>query len=167
MTKSYCSSAVPISPPQAAVRRFFRSTGLPEPSSTMTAGCCSCVIASPCPTGVLQPRRDRRRPIRPLPAGTAGHRSSRQRPDAQPPVLPAKRPRAGRTSLERMSRDPYADLPQVGSFSVTSSDFADGRSEEHTSELQSRRDLVCRLLLERKKAHHETPAGHLMAGDET
>src|SRR5690349_2083624 len=25
------------------------------------------------------------------------------------------------------------------------------RSEEHTSELQSRRDLVCRLLLERKK----------------
>src|SRR5690349_23352897 len=30
------------------------------------------------------------------------------------------------------------------------------RSEEHTSELQSRRDLVCRLLLEKKKKdHHE------------
>src|SRR5690349_22687718 len=27
-----------------------------------------------------------------------------------------------------------------------------GRSEEHTSEVQSRRDLVCRLLLEKKKA---------------
>src|SRR5699024_12322444 len=27
------------------------------------------------------------------------------------------------------------------------------RSEEHTSELQSRFDLVCRLLLEKKKAH--------------
>src|SRR5690349_23076683 len=27
-----------------------------------------------------------------------------------------------------------------------------GRSEEHTSELQSRRDLVCRLLLEKKNA---------------
>src|SRR6267378_3044841 len=27
-----------------------------------------------------------------------------------------------------------------------------GRSEEHTSELQSRRDLVCRLLLEKKKS---------------
>src|SRR5438874_4740185 len=26
-----------------------------------------------------------------------------------------------------------------------------GRSEEHTSELQSRRELVCRLLLEKKK----------------
>src|SRR5438874_7502998 len=28
----------------------------------------------------------------------------------------------------------------------------DPRSEEHTSELQSRRDLVCRLLLEKKNA---------------
>src|SRR2546428_4183897 len=28
---------------------------------------------------------------------------------------------------------------------------AEGRSEEHTSELQSRSDLVCRLLLEKKK----------------
>src|SRR5690349_23169941 len=28
-----------------------------------------------------------------------------------------------------------------------------GRSEEHTSELQSRRDLVCRLLLEKKNTY--------------
>src|SRR5437667_12564957 len=35
-----------------------------------------------------------------------------------------------------------------------------GRSEEHTSELQSHHDLVCRLLLEKKKnrnIHHHTP----------
>src|SRR6267378_1127084 len=31
------------------------------------------------------------------------------------------------------------------------------RSEEHTSELQSRRDLVCRLLLEKKKKNSCTP----------
>src|SRR5690349_22739482 len=30
------------------------------------------------------------------------------------------------------------------------------RSEEHTSELQSRRDLVCRLLLEKKKKQKKT-----------
>src|SRR5690606_41154071 len=30
-----------------------------------------------------------------------------------------------------------------------------GRSEEHTSELQSRENLVCRLLLEKKKPHNE------------
>src|SRR5690349_23310002 len=34
--------------------------------------------------------------------------------------------------------------------------IGEGRSEEHTSELQSRRDLVCRLLLEQNKGH---PAG--------
>src|SRR5437868_9937203 len=37
------------------------------------------------------------------------------------------------------------------------------RSEEHTSELQSRFDLVCRLLLEKKKTQdtltHASPAG--------
>src|SRR3712207_7078697 len=30
-----------------------------------------------------------------------------------------------------------------------------GRSEEHTSELQSRQYLVCRLLLEKKKIHNK------------
>src|SRR3982751_7005563 len=35
------------------------------------------------------------------------------------------------------------------------------RSEEHTSELQSRSDLVCRLLLENKKKNsHSTPGLH-------
>src|SRR3712207_9002294 len=32
------------------------------------------------------------------------------------------------------------------------------RSEEHTSELQSRQYLVCRLLLEKKKRHRSTPS---------
>src|SRR3712207_8217863 len=38
------------------------------------------------------------------------------------------------------------------------------RSEEHTSELQSRQYLVCRLLLEKKKiqeTHHERMTSHL------
>src|SRR2546430_6516701 len=33
--------------------------------------------------------------------------------------------------------------------------FGHGRSEEHTSELQSQSNLVCRLLLEKKKEEHE------------
>src|SRR2546421_2218246 len=36
--------------------------------------------------------------------------------------------------------------------------FARSRSEEHTSELQSRSDLVCRLLLEKKKDHEDQSA---------
>src|SRR5699024_12339562 len=38
-----------------------------------------------------------------------------------------------------------------------------GRSEEHTSELQSRFDLVCRLLLEKKKqTRYERPTRHTL-----
>src|SRR5688572_31163220 len=33
------------------------------------------------------------------------------------------------------------------------------RSEEHTSELQSQSNLVCRLLLEKKKKNKQTPTG--------
>src|SRR6266576_876201 len=46
------------------------------------------------------------------------------------------------------ARCPAARPPAPSSSSTTR-----GRSEEHTSELQSRRDLVCRLLLEKKKKH--------------
>src|SRR5258705_679700 len=38
------------------------------------------------------------------------------------------------------------------------SGFDDGRSEEHTSELQSLRHLVCRLLLEKKKKKNHKQA---------
>src|SRR5256885_6664370 len=37
-----------------------------------------------------------------------------------------------------------------------------GRSEEHTSELQSPCNLVCRLLLEKKKKHHYRDTFHLL-----
>src|SRR5438067_7285944 len=42
---------------------------------------------------------------------------------------------------------------------------AGGRSEEHTSELQSRFDLVCRLLLEKKK-HSIAPQCHSRKNDD-
>src|SRR5207247_11308644 len=42
------------------------------------------------------------------------------------------------------------DIDAPGSF-LTSLSQHEERSEEHTSELQSRVDLVCRLLLEKKK----------------
>src|SRR5260221_3627498 len=37
------------------------------------------------------------------------------------------------------------------------------RSEEHTSELQSHSDLVCRLLLEKKKKNHIPASEHTRA----
>src|SRR5690349_19410214 len=50
----------------------------------------------------------------------------------------------GTGAVARAKPDGYTLLVQSASYTVT-------RSEEHTSELQSRRDLVCRLLLEKKK----------------
>src|SRR5699024_12047360 len=47
------------------------------------------------------------------------------------------------------------DDPQRGPDGVPG---AAGRSEEHTSELQSRFDLVCRLLLEQKKRKNMSSA---------
>src|SRR5439155_4012496 len=40
---------------------------------------------------------------------------------------------------------------QVSSDGIERTNLKDDRSEEHTSELQSRGHLVCRLLLEKKK----------------
>src|SRR2546429_5874980 len=43
------------------------------------------------------------------------------------------------------------DRPSSGSVIAHGQDLSKMRSEEHTSELQSRLHLVCRLLLEKKK----------------
>src|SRR5437588_11810427 len=48
-----------------------------------------------------------------------------------------------------------ADLPVMDSAVATITEDGQIRSEEHTSELQSHSDLVCRLLLEKKKRIRE------------
>src|SRR5690625_6020532 len=48
-----------------------------------------------------------------------------------------------------------ADYPNLSDDQMNSMDWAVRRSEEHTSELQSRGHLVCRLLLEKKKKKKE------------
>src|SRR2546429_5492033 len=55
----------------------------------------------------------------------------------------------------RMSFPPAARLTRSGASSTARGSC---RSEEHTSELQSRLHLVCRLLLEKKKKIHVTHA---------
>src|SRR5437899_4991617 len=54
------------------------------------------------------------------------------------------------TTLFRSPRDFLQLLNSIQSFS-SGSRLTKERSEEHTSELQSLRHLVCRLLLEKKK----------------
>src|SRR3989475_9934831 len=54
----------------------------------------------------------------------------------------------GRDLEERLDR-PVPLMDDANCFAL--SEASDGRSEEHTSELQSQSNLVCRLLLEKKK----------------
>src|SRR5690606_40736637 len=53
--------------------------------------------------------------------------------------------------LDRHFDQPIAARVQLGLRKPSHRAAADLRSEEHTSELQSRENLVCRLLLEKKK----------------
>src|SRR2546429_6496092 len=55
-------------------------------------------------------------------------------------------------------------IPVHQNAHVSWEDRVDYRSEEHTSELQSRLHLVCRLLLEKKKKKH-TDTSTLLAKD--
>src|SRR5204863_9393056 len=56
----------------------------------------------------------------------------------------------------RRGRYPGAIAAQHAAVALPDARWRD-RSEEHTSELQSRRDLVCRLLLEKKKINTIQP----------
>src|SRR5256886_6247444 len=94
----------------------------------------------PLPLPVALPISGRGRPARPAP------RAGRS-PAATPPV-PLRRPPAppgGPAQWRRSGRPPRRPPapPPRGQ-----------RSEEHTSELQSQSNLVCRLLLEKKKKKH-------------
>src|SRR5438874_8013169 len=61
------------------------------------------------------------------------------------------------TTLFRSTSYPSRSRSAAATDESTPPDIATRRSEEHTSELQSRRDLVCRLLLEKKKQTHTNP----------
>src|SRR2546422_5196830 len=68
------------------------------------------------------------------------------------------------TCARRTAADPatFAGAPRPVARCVRSRRHP-ARSEEHTSELQSRLHLVCRLLLEKKKQADETPPLHALA----
>src|SRR5207249_9484523 len=65
---------------------------------------------------------------------------------------PPERPRYAYKAMVRSSyRLANGDAPAPAPAVAAGPSCARSRSEEHTSELQSRFDLVCRLLLEKKK----------------
>src|SRR5436190_4056547 len=61
-----------------------------------------------------------------------------------------------RLAVNRLQRCRIARRPLQ--FELPALEWASSRSEEHTSELQSHSDLVCRLLLEKKKTRRKNDA---------
>src|SRR2546422_3617608 len=90
--------------------------------------------------------RPRSRPSR-APRSRAAPRRSSARSGGQSRVLRAQRFEASWTPPALRTLDRCADLAPRS----TANAILVTRSEEHTSELQSRLHLVCRLLLEKKK----------------
>src|SRR5438874_7433804 len=70
-------------------------------------------------------------------------------PTSELPICPSGRPTARPQVVSVVCGNARHSASNTGVRA--SSTALPGRSEEHTSELQSRRDLVCRLLLEKKK----------------
>src|SRR5260221_6757832 len=74
--------------------------------------------------------------------------------------------RRGRRNPQTRQRDRDRDRPPGRQYRPGGRSRSRSRSEEHTSELQSHSDLVCRLLLEKKKKtylikyEHETLTWH-------
>src|SRR3712207_8724740 len=64
-------------------------------------------------------------------------------------ISPVSDVRGPETALKPSRRDPSSE--KISSRTRCPGSGTRGRSEEHTSELQSRQYLVCRLLLEKKK----------------
>src|SRR3712207_8696675 len=79
---------------------------------------------------------------------------SRSPPGPRPPRGPGRRRAAGRRARGAPREGPVraaGGRRRVPPPARVPPDREAGRSEEHTSELQSRQYLVCRLLLEKKK----------------
>src|SRR5436190_15508672 len=65
-------------------------------------------------------------------------------------------PISPRSGPAREATPPYSRCAPTASWGIRCRTRCTARSEEHTSELQSHSDLVCRLLLEKKKSMSNT-----------
>src|SRR2546427_2221517 len=82
-------------------------------------------------------------------AGARAGASVKPRPTSPPIAVPAPAPAVTRRKSRRLTCIGWI-LPALGRRGEDPT-YAGQRSEEHTSELQSQSNLVCRLLLEKKK----------------
>src|SRR3712207_7686603 len=103
----------------------------------------------------LMIRRPPRSTLFPYTTLFRSHRATQPRPQGRAVRLLRRAERPAGRGQRSLATGARADLrgaldPRLDALRVVE------RSEEHTSELQSRQYLVCRLLLEKKKEPHTT-----------
>src|SRR5437867_5935651 len=104
---------------------------------------CAAVLTSACTDSTpLAPRPNLTRPIT---ASMMSPVAARSHPNSEKYRDSGFQPATGRSGSATVSTRALLDKAGTTDVEVTT-----GRSEEHTSELQSPYDLVCRLLLEKK-----------------
>src|SRR6266571_4664853 len=95
--------------------------------------------------------RIRRRRVESIESGTTTQRTPAGTDPTGTPVA------ASLMNSSPLSGPPIDAFAPPTAIAIRSSGSPGGRSEEHTSELQSHVNLVCRLLLEKKKKKIKTP----------
>src|SRR5690606_39484178 len=84
-----------------------------------------------------------------------------QDPGATRRILPIRSATLGLAAGLLAAASGVQAAPSPGIVPLVASGQVGARSEEHTSELQSRENLVCRLLLEKKKTTKNSCVFHL------
>src|SRR5690625_5089695 len=133
-----------------------RSTGLPSDGSSIPGRSSSGSTHTVAALTAIRALCPGRGPRPPWPAGAVAVAGALPAPSraAAPPAAPVA------ASVKPARREKRAeDRGRVGDIRISSCVSVSGRSEEHTSELQSRGHLVCRLLLEKKKERSSGAAG--------
>src|SRR5205809_4695694 len=128
-------NAITTTPPSASSLAAVTTFCTHRPDATPTRLMPVNSATSPAPSGAMS-------------AGGQASRRTRNSPAATPIAAIAT------PLVPRASTQPTTKPARVPNASRTK------RSEEHTSELQSRLHLVCRLLLEKKKNKHKTSYTH-------
>src|SRR5438034_3193497 len=116
-----------------------------------------------CLAGFIIQQQDDQRALHPESKGNSGHSRQARKQDALREKLPYQ------SAPARSQCQPNPDLRRPGAKSRKQhvGDVHAGekqRSEEHTSELQSHSDLVCRLLLEKKNTEKNVNSHTVLDG---
>src|SRR5258707_6186325 len=155
-------------PSRCSLRCLSKCTPLSKPSKRALSTTCASLACAPIPASACSPLSPWFTPSSPSRASIARAASPltavwipKNAPAAMPSASVTSASKATACSASCSSKPPTTPSAVTTTSAASTSAW---RSEEHTSELQSRQYLVCRLLLEKKKKQNED-SGRQCEGD--